>query len=279
MRGELMKANSGVIYYNSGRKMIVRLAVSLHSLRKVYQGPVTLLIDGEGKEDCIKIAREYNCDAKEAGYTYDVKNCVYLNACKSGQATPYDLTVWIDSDTVILKSFDELFDYAEQHEFAISQFSTWRTESGQIRRRITAWKNIYPDLMEKAISFGPAINCGVFSFRKDSALMRDWYDLALPGYKTFIPDEVCCQIMLHKYPHIILSPEFNTSCKYGKIDENTMIIHFHGRKHCRISKGVCEHNSGIWYKEFEEVRDNPVVKSNINNDRMLRNNIDEYNKL
>lgn len=258
--------------------MIVRLAVSLNSLRKAYQGPVTLLIDGEGKEDCIELAKKYSCDTKEANYTYGIRNCVYLNACLSGCSTPYNVSVWLDSDTVVLKNFDELFDYSEQHEFAIAQFSTWRTERGQIRRRILAWRDIYPELMDKAIAFGPAINCGVFGFRKDSKLMTDWYDLALPGYKTFIPDEVCCQIMLHKYPHIILPAEYNTSCKYGKVDDNTRIIHYHGRKHSYIENGVFLHNCKHWYKEFDEVRTLDVVQRNIINDPQLRRYIKTYDE-
>lgn len=270
---------NGVIYYNSGRKMIVRLAVSLHTLRKVYSGPVTILIDNDGKEECKELAKLYNCDIIEANYEYNQSNSVYLNACRSGELTPYDITIWIDSDTIILKSFDELFNFANIHEFAIAQFSSWTTMGRSIKKRILAWKGIYPELMDAAVNFGPAINCGVFSFRKDSRLVQDWYSLAEKGNINFIPDEVCCQIMLHKYPHIIVDPVYNTSCKYGTITDDTRIIHFHGKKHCRIEKGSFECNSNLWYKYFEEVRSLKLVTDNIRHDRMLRHNIEKYEKL
>jgi len=37
----------GIIMYNQGQKLAVRLSVALSSLRKYYSGPITLLSEGK----------------------------------------------------------------------------------------------------------------------------------------------------------------------------------------------------------------------------------------
>lgn len=232
--------SNGVVYYNSGTKLFVRLLVSIHSLRKHYYGPVTILSEGVNSHPvCDQIAGMFGCEVIRVTYPdLDHKNQVYVNATKTVDHTPYNVTTWIDSDTLIVGEFDELFDAAEKYEFAIAQFANWGTKKGQINKRIKAWKGILPDKMIKAaVDYGHAINCGVFAFHKDSKLCKDWWKYAIKGIDTMIPDEVCCQIMLGSYPHKLMPKEFNVSCKYGDpYAKDARIIHYHGRKHCRFTE-------------------------------------------
>jgi len=271
--------SEGIIYYNKGTKMLVRLAVSIHSLRKVYNKKVTLLIEPDGVEDCKEIASIYDVDTIEVNFGESYKNKTYLNSCLSYTVTPYDTSIWIDSDTVILKDPSKLFKYAKENEFAIAQFANWTSNGSRIKKRINAWKPYLPEFIKDAINFGPAINCGVYAFHKDSKLVKDWHDHALKGKTNFIPDEVCCQIILPQYPHIIVDAKYNTSCRYGKIDDNTVIVHYHGRKHCRINDGEFLNNSDIWYRFYEEIKDLNVVKNNINKDRQLKKAFEMYKEL
>jgi hypothetical protein len=277
----------GIIYYNVGKKMAVRLAVSIHSLRKIYDDEICILSEGdESHAFCELIASKYNCRMKRTVFNGTVgKNTTYLNACLVGQHTPFDTTVWLDSDTTAHRPFPELFAAAEENEFAIAQFSTWKTlkENGgatKITGRIEAWRGILPDeWLDRAFAFGCAINCGVFAFHKRSALVRDWWGLAIKGQPNFIPDETCCQIMLAQpeYKNQIMPQEFNCSCKYSdpKAD-GVRVVHYHGRKHCRFQAVEPLFNSDIWYKEFEEIRHWGMVRNHIQFDHQLTENIGAY---
>lgn len=276
----------GVVYYNTGNKMIVRLAVSLHTLRKHYDGPCTILSEGEASHAaCNAIAEKYQADCRHIKMMKATEECkknvAYLNACLINDHTPYDTTMWIDSDTTIHGTFEEMFDAAEEHDFAISQFSDWRT-SGKIGKRIRNWEGILPDhWIERALEFGPAINCGVFAFKKDTALVRDWYNLAKQGQYTMIPDETCCQVMLAQpeYKNKIMPQYFNCSCKYGERWINqAKIVHYHGRKHCRFDNGEPQFHSNFWYNQFEEIRDWWVIKDYKSKDRMLRKGLMEWDR-
>jgi len=257
-----MVKSNGVIYYNTGDKCLARLLVSLHSLRKHEDCNVAILSQGEDSNKvCEKIAGAFdNVELIEVDYGVEEgKNKAYIEACLCHEATPFEITIWLDADTIIRKPFSqELFDYTEQHEFVISQFATWETHGGTIKKRIMEWKNIYPELIDGALNFGPAINCGVFAFKKDSEIMNVWYDMAEQGRDNFIADESCLQVFLHKFPHMILpDTSFNCSCKYDKTIKDAKIIHYHGRKHCRLDeRGNPQFNSELWIKELEEVIEN-----------------------
>lgn len=249
----------GVIYFNLGSKCLPRLVTSIHSLRKYYDGPVTIISTGhESNEVCQNISKITELNVKNVnadfGYVPSGKNSVFLMKASVNKHTPYDISVFLDSDTIVRGSIDELFEMAEKYDFVVPQFSTWTTNTKAIKRRINSWSNVYPDLMDAAHNFGPAINCGVFAFKKDTHFVNEWMDKILPGRQVFIPDETGMQVILHKYKHYVAPQIFNCSCKYSNPrDPNVRIIHFHGRKHCRLnSKKELIYNSDLWVKEYEE---------------------------
>lgn len=283
----------GIIYYNTGEKMAVRLAVSVHSLRKFYGGPITILSEGEPSHAfCEPIAARYDCQCIDTVFRNGTegKNTTYLNACLVGDHTPYETTVWLDSDTTCHRPFTELFDAAEKYDFAIAQFSDWLTHKkkdvnrpSKIGGRIESWRGILDGgWLDDAIRFGPAINCGVFAFHLRSALIRDWHKYAKKGqFKSFIPDEVCCQIMLAnpRYKHKIMPQHFNCSCKYSDpLADNVRIVHYHGRKHARFNEGKPQYHSDIWYTLFDEIRDWDIVQRYTCKDRMLHKYLHMWDK-
>ena len=263
----------GVIYYNRGTRAAVRLLVSLASLRRHYAGPVTILSDGdESHALCAPIAAAL--DAQWRAWTPDIapgRNTIYLAKTLYHTASPYEITVCLDNDTLILGALDELFDRAAQAGFAVAQLGDWRSNGATIGKRIKVWTEWLPELIEPALAFGPAINCGVIAFRQDATLLGDWMRHAVLGRETFIPDEVCCQLLLPRHSHEILDGRWNRSCKHDDPDlPDTRIIHFHGRKHCR--PGMPFH-AKRWVDAFDE-----AVKRNLAEvslwlpagDRMLR---------
>lgn len=252
--------NKGILYYNTNTKCLPRLLVSIYSLRKVSNEPVVILSEGDISHSyCYKIAQSFSgVEVIETDYGVSHgKNKAYIEACLCHLYTPFETTVWVDADTIVLKPFlDDLGKIAEEYEFAACQFADWTSYGSQIKKRIQAWEPYYPELIEDAINFGPAINCGVFAFTQGSEIMENWFDLAEVGRDTcFIADESCLQVWLHKFPHKIVGPEFNRSCKYDDpYKEDTRIIHFHGSKHCRKNDdGTYKYNGEIWVKFWNEV--------------------------
>jgi len=265
------RKTQGVIYYNFGKGCLVRLATSISSLRRSYDGAVTILCDKESTVECGKIAEYFKTDIKEVDFTAKNRNGVLFNKTFLNEYTPHQITVFLDADTLIIKDFHRLLNAAEENEFVATQFADWTPKTSIIEKRIKEWKDIIS--VNKALEYPKAINTGVFSFHKDSTLMKNWYDLAIKGEKFFIPDEISCQIMLPLYKHIVMDASYNTSCKFGSINRRTKIIHFHGNKHCRIENGVYLYHSDLWYKEFDLIKHLDFVKDNIQFDKKLMENI------
>jgi hypothetical protein len=247
--------NRGVIYFNIGSSHLVRLLISLKSLRDHYAGPVAILSEGgDTGEICSLIGKalmaemiEWNCGVPEG------KNRRYLAKTRYHLGSPYDTTIALDADTLVVGEIDELFQEAEQAEFCVAQFANWKSRHGIIQKRLRMWEAIRSFDINPAVNFGPAINCGVVAFRKGASFYCDWFKMAMQGRDLFIPDEVCCQLTLYRYPHRILDRKWNCSCKYDDPSiPDTRIIHYHGGKHC--CPGL-PFQGKRWFNEFKAVID------------------------
>jgi hypothetical protein len=229
------------------------------------------LCDKDSAAECGKIAAHFKTDFKEIDFKARNRNGILFNKTLLHEFTPYKITAYLDADTLIVKDFHRLLDAAEENEFVATQFSDWTPKTSIIEKRIKEWENITS--IDKALEYPKAINTGVFSFRKDSALMMNWYDMAVKGEKFFIPDEISCQIMLSSYKHLVMDTSYNTSCKFGSIGRRTKIIHYHGNKHCRIENEAYLFHSDLWYKEFDSIKHLDFVNDNIKFDKKLTENI------
>ena len=170
----------------------MRLLVSLTSLRRHYTGPVTILSEGEESHRlCEKIAKATNADLREWDSGVEPgKNRHFLAKTRCHLGTPFDITIALDSDTLIVGSLDELLNDAAVASFCVAQFAGWRSGGGTIAKRIREWDEFASSDIGAAIEFGPAINTGVIAFHRNAALFEEWYPLALLGRGFFIPDEV-----------------------------------------------------------------------------------------
>jgi hypothetical protein len=123
------------------------------------------------------------------------------------------------------------------------------------------------------LKYGHAINCGVFAWTRESALMREWWNHACPGRDVQrIPDETCLQVILPMFKHKLAPATFNASCKYGDPrSEGVRIVHFHGNKHCRVTgNGTFINASDLWYPHHFELVKFDWYRRLIKYDRMLR---------
>jgi hypothetical protein len=238
--------SEGVIYYNRGQKCIIRLATSIHSLRKYYDGCVTIIQHDKPNKHVLRILEwlqdKYDVDVKDVSEDAEAQAIGYSLQFKAylWKYTPYDNTIFLFSDTIVLGPIEHLHTLAELNGLVFTDFCGWVTTGGKMSRRINAWRPVIgDDEVKKALNYGRAVNTGVFAFTVDSetkVFLEEWGKLVNEGLKKNctrrILDEVACQVLLHKYPdcHIMAESKFNSSVRFGPF-EDAVIIHYHGAKH------------------------------------------------
>ena len=252
-----MKENRGIIMFNKGTKCLVRAIVCLESLRKHWDGPITMYLE-DTPEEFHDVCKHYNVDIVKN----DINNDRQVLVRKTEMMTnpPYDRTLWLDSDTVVMGSIDGMFDLLDHNDVVIPSFCDWYSNGRIYSKRIKRFENIAEKRhYKKALEENAAINTGILSFKKSgnwTKFVKDWVALADKGSekRIFISDEVSFQIL---YPSIeewglsivIADKKYNVSVKYGKDIKDKRILHAHGQKHC-LDFELCS----IWKDLFEDMK-------------------------
>jgi len=231
------KLTKTVLYYNRGSKCCLRLIASLYSLRKVYNDNVLLVLEGEQPKwflNSIKMVSPDNTEIKEvkdsqSRNTLNVKSSLWRHS-------DYDLTMFMDSDTIVLRNIDSYFDLIKQGGFVTGKFADWKSSGSRIKNRINQWSVVLDrEYLDKAISYGDAINTGINGWRKNDPFLERWEKMCALGAphkcSDRVADEMAAQLLLHCNKHILAGVEWGTSVKYGIDSKHTKIIHYHGQKH------------------------------------------------
>jgi hypothetical protein len=249
--------------------MVVRALVTLYSLRKFYDGKITFYVEEEYPHEMDEALKYFGCDIVHNEIRHDLKTLVRKNSLFENP--PYDLTLWLDIDTVIVGKIDEMFNYLEekQVDFCIPHFCAWISNGHHISERINRFKGLIDDkYIKEALNNHPAINTGILSFRKSdkwNKFVRDWTDLADRASKKhiFIPDEVSCQILypsMHEYglKYFIAPTDFNVSPLHDHgVSKDPRIKHHHGDKHVLNVTGCDE-----WKSTFKEMCESNIANIN-----------------
>jgi len=255
----------GIIMFNKGEKCVVRAIVCLYSLRKYYDGSITFFIEKSPKE-FEDVCRHFGCDVVHNKERDDIK--VLVRKTEMFLNSPYDRTLWLDSDMIITGKLDEMFDYLDDYDVAIPHFAGWVSTGGTISKRIKRYEDIAEDkYIEEALKPHPAINTGILSFRKTDSFIKKWFDLAVKGSgKMFIPDEVAFQVLYPSYSDLspngkgvfIAPTKFNVSVLHDhNKSEDKRVIHFHGKKHV-----LNVPNCNMWKDLFAEMRNTNIANIN-----------------
>ena len=245
-------ATEGVLYYNTNTKCIVRLMVSIFALRKVYSGPCALIHDGPVKEDLRDFCQFHRVSIHEQPVATEY---ALVRKSQLWRVTPFQFSVFLDADTLPLASPQPLIDEAKRHGFVVHHFSNWQTTGGKISTRIRNWEPaIGKKEVKAALGYGAAINTGVFAFDRDAEILREWEQITRLGYERNctrrLVDELAAQVLLHRYPHSLVGPEWGCSGRFGGDVKNPKIMHFHGSKHVMDDAG-CDH----WKAAYNELHD------------------------
>lgn len=260
------KKTRGVILFNRGYKCIVRAIVTLYTLRKHWDGNVTFFLEDPYPKEFENVCKYFNCNIVHVS---NPESKALVRSAEVCLDSPYDKTLWLDSDVIVLGKIDEMFEYLDKYEVAIPHFAGWWTSGPTISKRIRRYEGIANQtLINKSIKENnPSVNTGVFSFRKDSRFIKDWIDLARKGDgKLFIPDETAFQVLYPSYEDlypdgdgIFIAPaKFNVSVKHDPNTEDHRIIHYHGQKHLLEDNEKCE----MWKSVFNYMCDNNIANIN-----------------
>ena len=268
-----MSESKGVVYMLTGTSCAERLAVSLFTLRKHWDGPVTVMVDSD--EDA-KVAALIAADDR-AGIDVqpfvrkDVqwRHQAYVQKTLVPALTPYDRTAFFDADTAIVGDFSKLFNY----DWVITSYSDWQSKGRRIANRCgwwygrgdsrlqidemvdrvladevvvaedgtgkVAWRLAAAGEVVRTTGY-PAVNTGVVGFVKGCPLGDRWHKMTCAGEGTHMTDEIAMQLL---YPFAtecevaMLDDRFNHSPTYGKHPDDIRIIHFHGQKHLKKQPG------------------------------------------
>ena len=227
--------------------------VSVWSLRKAGCFlPVHMAVADDKAQ---AVAEAIACDPRLAPFTWarwtppsGMRNSGYLSKTHMGDLTPFEETLFLDADTMVVGDLGPLFDFST-HSVILTQFAKWLSNGRTIRGRIKQWADVAPgDVSYMSSHTAPAINTGVIAWQRDersAAFMDEWKQLTARK-PVFICDELAAQLIFWRHNVKVLDSRYNCSpTKDGRKD--AVIYHFHGKKHVNREQG-----RAIWLPAYEE---------------------------
>ena len=248
----------GVVYFSLNTKHLLRLCVSLNSLRKHYNGNVAILNGGGDNGVCDRIGRALGADVLSIPIKQRRRNTAYCTKPTLYRFAPYQSVLLIDADTTIAGDITPLLDLAEKG-LVVTRFSTWVTVGKLISGRILKWRGVKCDgidverLIDKSLEAPlAAINTGAICWDKTYSLdfLRDWERLTNAGAHCPFTDELSCQILIRQHQHTLVDCRYNFSPIHAQANGfKPVIYHNHGSKHLRPEA------QPHWMPEFKAVWD------------------------
>lgn len=245
--------SSGAMFFNFGGKCMVRLLVSLRSLRQHYQGPcVTMLAKGDPyNETAAPDIAQYS----EIQW-FDMERLARRNLkCvlkpQLFRQSPFRNTLMLDGDLLFRSDITPLFQEVEAGGFLLTKFSTWNADGSKMSRRVSQAREFLTDEQwELASGKTPAVNIGVMGWNRDCPTMDPWEEMTQKLAGKHIADEIAAQVVYPWNPHVLVGQEWNYSCVYGVGElETAKVLHYHGDKHTEIKRKT----SRQWIKAFREM--------------------------
>jgi lipopolysaccharide biosynthesis glycosyltransferase len=153
MRG-YKEPDSGVIYIAFGEKYLEQAQYSAESLKKHTSIGITLLSDREAQSELFEEVKIIEPGHNRAKVDFLLQS-------------PYDKTLYLDSDTLVLSDIGEIFSILERFDIVATH---------DLSRKRAEWTDLIPEYAEIPYGF-PEINGGILGYRKTSAakdLRNSW---------------------------------------------------------------------------------------------------------
>jgi hypothetical protein len=196
--------STGVIYVATGKQQYINEAcISASSLKKqIPHLPVTLFSDQPVTASCFDECR-----------IFESSGSGILDKALGMQQSPYDYTLFLDTDTYICGDFSELFTLLEKYDVgaALNEHRTGRFEH-------IMWDYQHMTNDQGRLVY-PIYNGGVILYKKSPATARfltDWFDLTQRRWMDgkILEDQTSLQYSLYEsdLKTVVLPPEYN--CRF-----------------------------------------------------------------
>jgi len=247
--------SKGIVYLLDGMSYMERMVVSIWSLRKFYGGPITIFVRRYDENKVELFKKDLDCDIKPFTAPNTEGNSMLVKT-RIPELTPYEDTVFLDADTLIVGRVQKLFG----RDLTLVRYGNRWTRDKLPKKWIGSWKDVGVDinaLVEAQLAEKlPFINTGVFGFRKGNLELRQWRQLADRNRDARMVDELAMQLLTSKLSHRMMSDKYNRCPQWGKETEDIRIWHFHGKRHCS-KKDNCQ---DVWIPAFREACEEGVCE-------------------
>ena len=249
----------GVIYLLTNAQHAARLVVSIHSLRKFFNGPVTVFSTRlASKEITDKLAADASLDVNiQSTDEASGQNAAYVTKPRVIQFSPYDATLFMDADTLVVGPITELVHAVQTNPLVVTEFCNWNTQHAVMVSRLENWSSLAnsdhdPFQLRHRLDACrnhplPAINAGVFGFQKESRFLPRWSALTDYASDYVLPDEMALQLLLLDEEHELLDTRFNCALAFMDDPQDARVLHFAATTHL-----THEPSRRIWQAAYRE---------------------------
>lgn len=266
--------SNGVCYLFCGLPAAERLVVSLWSLRRFHDWPVTIFASPE----CMRVAEVIRGHFLGVAPIVPIESPLgirhghYLLKPLLASRTPYDRTLFLDADTLVVGPLDDLWTYREP--IILTSYGEWVTTGRRVSGRCRWFAGRSPavdKLIERATTTTyPCLNTGVFLFDRGIPEIDLWHSLTevglgleagVPTHRpSHMTDEIAMQLLIAVLPQFdktadgcaslrwrVIGDRWNCSPMHGAEQDEARIWHCHGQKHLRKPEG-----RRLWEPAFRE---------------------------
>jgi len=214
----------GCLFFNFGRSYVLRLLVSVFTLRRVYDGPVTVFHAGEDDSGVRLKAqlKKLDCDV-----VFVDRISKSWDRHRFFQDSPYRTTLVFDSDLLFFEPFDELWEPLEREGLLLTRFFPspygvdgspdrpgWANRVGHLESvRGFLDADTHAEAFRRLVEERIDINVGVMGISRPlgEPFLADWSERMERGRSSGILlfDEMLTVGLAGKYPHYLADEKWN----------------------------------------------------------------------
>lgn len=205
---------TGVCYVGFSPVFLEICSISIFTLRKWYDGPVTIFTDSAdylpqlAKDGRVNLTAPPTPHSRaKAAPAYYIKSCL-------PDITPYDSTLFLDADTLIDDDLGPLLQSPKDDTILLAKHPDGRVQdSGRAKARLESAVErgqLHPKRLQKLIDQNAwAINSGMISFTRKLRLTKRWQELTLLFDNHVLHDELALQLIYPNHPHVLVDGRYN----------------------------------------------------------------------
>jgi len=225
------KSRRGCVYFNFGKRYALHLVVSVHSLRRHYDGPIMVFLLDEPHTRALKR------DLEKLGASVVVTD----RLSKSGdrhlvfRESPYETTLLFDSDIIFRAPIDDLWEPLEREGALVTRFFPPPAGRLIMLKGIAALvgQQRYERAVVRVRDERVDINVGVMGFARPrgDGFLAEWSECMEQGrgQDILLLDEMSIVALAEHHPHYLADEQWNCPADeiYRSIDPaEAKILHF-----------------------------------------------------